>query len=94
MHRWIKWAVALVIILVIVAGVMRALSARKDQQQALAASNAAKEQRLIELAATDVVTVQAREVLQGLPISGALKAVNSAVIKARVSGELRGLTVR
>ena len=94
MHRWIKWAVALVIVLVIVAGVMRALSARKDQQQALAASNAAKEQRLIELAATDVVTVQAREVLQGLPISGALKAVNSAVIKARVSGELRGLTVR
>lgn len=94
MHRWIKWAVALVIILIIVAGVMRALYARKDQQQVLAASNAAKEQQLIELAATDVLTVQAREVLQGLPISGALKAVNSAVIKARVSGELRGLTVR
>lgn len=92
--RWVKWAVALVIVLLVVGGVLRALSARKAQQQALAAVSAAKDQSQVELAATDVVKAAPREVLQGLAVSGALKAVNSAVIKARVAGELQGLTVR
>ncbi|MEP6773828.1 MAG: biotin/lipoyl-binding protein, partial [Polaromonas sp.] len=94
MKRWVKWAVALVIMLLIVGGVLRALSARKAQQQALAASTAVKDMGQVELAATDVVKAQTREVVQGLPVSGSLKAVNSAVIKARVAGELQGLTVR
>jgi len=94
MKRWVKWAVALVIALLVVGGVLRALSARKAQQQALAAASVAKDQGLVELAATDVVKAEPREVLQGLAVSGALKAVNSAVIKARVAGELQGLTVR
>ena len=62
MKRWIKWAVALVVIALIAAGVMRALAARKAQQQALAAASVAKESRVVELAATDVVKAQAREV--------------------------------
>ena len=94
MKRSVKWAVALVVVLVLAGGVLRAVSARKDQQRALAEASAAREQRLVELAATDVVRAQTREVLQGVPISGALRAVNSAVIKARVAGELRELTVR
>ena len=94
MKRWIQWAVALLILLLIVGGVLRALSARKAQQQALAAASAAKDQNVVELAATDVVRVQTRDVVQGLAVSGSLKAVNSAVIKARVAGELQGLTVR
>ena len=94
MKRWIPWAVALLIVLLVVGGVLRALSARKAQQQALAAASTAQDQGLVELAATDVVKAEPREVLQGLAVSGALKAVNSAVIKARVAGELQGLTVR
>lgn len=94
MKRWVKWAVALVILLLIAGGVMRALSARKAQQQALAASSAAPDMGLVELAATDVIKAEVREVVQGLPVSGSLKAVNSAVIKARVAGELQGLAVR
>lgn len=97
MKRWIKWAVALVVVALIAAGVLRALSARKAQQQALAAasaSSAASNQGTVELAATDVVKAQMRDVLQGLPVSGSLKAVNSAMIKARVAGELQGLTLR
>ncbi len=94
MKRWVKWAVALVILLLIAGGVMRALSARKAQQQALAASSAAPDMGQVELAATDVVKAQEREVVQGLPVSGSLKAINSALIKARVAGELQGLAVR
>lgn len=97
MKRWMKWALALVVVLLLVAGVMRALSARKAQQQVLAAasaSSAASDQGTVELAATDVARAQLREVAQGLALSGSLKAVNSAMIKARVAGELQGLTLR
>ena len=94
MKRWIKWAVALVVIALIATGVMRALAARKAQQQALAAASVARESRLVELAGTDVVKAQAREIAQGVAVSGSLKAVNSAVVKARVAGELQGLTLR
>jgi RND family efflux transporter MFP subunit len=41
-----------------------------------------------------VVKAEIRELAQGLPISGSLKAVNSAAVKARAAGELQGLTLR
>lgn len=91
---WIKWGVALLLLALIGAGVMRALSARKLQSQQLAAATAAKDLGLAELAATDVFKAQVLEIAQGLQISGSLKAVNSALVKARVAGELQGLTVR
>ena len=92
--RRLKWTLVLTVVLLVSLGVMRVLSARKTQQQTLLRSQAAKNVGLIELAATDVVKVQTLEMTQGVPISGSLKAVNSAVIKARVAGELQGLSVR
>jgi RND family efflux transporter MFP subunit len=47
-----------------------------------------------ELASTDVFVAQERELVQGLSISGTVKAVNSAQVKARVPGELQGLNLR
>ena len=95
MKRWMKWAIAALVVTVVAAGVARVLSARKAQQAASAAQAATPQaQSVIELASTDVVQVKTRELAQGLAVSGALKAVNSAVIKARVAGELRDLTVR
>ena len=41
-----------------------------------------------------VVQAKTRELSQGLALSGPLKAINSAFVKARVAGELQGLTVR
>jgi multidrug efflux system membrane fusion protein len=92
----LKWVIVSLVVLLIAAGVVRALSARKDRQQALVTSTATQDQgqSQVELASTDVVKAQTLEVVQGLAISGSLKAVNSAVIKARVAGELQGLTVR
>jgi RND family efflux transporter MFP subunit len=96
MKRWIKWVIAVVVFAAIGMSVMRALQARKVQQETVTAATAAnaKAQSVVELTAIDVVTAQVRELSIGLPISGSLKAANSAYIKARVAGELQGLTVR
>jgi RND family efflux transporter MFP subunit len=42
----------------------------------------------IEVKAADVLTLVPQSLVERLPISGNLKAVNSVVVKARVSGEL------
>ncbi|MDO9115687.1 MAG: efflux RND transporter periplasmic adaptor subunit [Polaromonas sp.] len=94
MKPWIKWVVALVLLLLLATAVWGTLSARKKQQQALADTTAAKAQTVVELAATDVFQAKTMELSQGLPVSGSLKAVNSAFVKTRVAGELQGLTVR
>ena len=94
MNRIVKWAIALLVIAALGFGVLRALSAKKAQQAAVTAQTQQVAQPTIELAVTDVLQVTWRELAQGLPISGALKAVNSAIIKARVAGELQALTVR
>lgn len=94
MKPWIKWAIALLLLLLLATAVWGTLSARKKQQQALADATAAKAQTVVELAATDVFQAKTVELSQGLPVSGSLKAVNSAFVKTRVAGELQGLTVR
>jgi RND family efflux transporter MFP subunit len=48
----------------------------------------------IELADSDVAIAQKMTMTQGLPVSGTLKAVRSAMVKARVAGELMLLEVR
>jgi membrane fusion protein, multidrug efflux system len=96
MKRWIKWIITLVVVAAVGVSVIRALQARKAQQETVAAATAAnaKAQTVVELAATDVAKAQVKELSLGLPISGSLKAANSAFIKARVAGELQGFTVR
>lgn len=94
MKRGIKWLIWAVVALVVVLGVARALSARKAQQLAATQAQAARAEAPVELAEGDVLKAQQRDIAQGLPISGSLKAFNSAAVKARVAGELQGLTVR
>lgn len=93
---WVKWVIALLVLVAIGVSVARALQAKKAQQEAVAAATAAnaKTQSMVEIALTDVVRAQTKELAIGLPISGSLKAASSAMIKARVAGELQGLTVR
>lgn len=92
MKRNLKWGLIALVVLVIGFGVLRALSARKAEQASGAATP--KAQAVLELAPGDLVAAQAVELSQGLPISGSLKAANTALVKARVAGELRGLLVR
>jgi len=49
---------------------------------------------LVALSSTDIVSVETATLEQVLPISGPVKAVNSAFVKARVAGELQDFLVR
>ncbi len=80
------------IVLALAVGIWRALSAKRTQQ--LAATDAAQLQAQIELSNNDVFTAEIREITQGLAVSGTVKALNYAVIKARVAGELKEIKVR
>ncbi|MBN9408838.1 MAG: efflux RND transporter periplasmic adaptor subunit [Burkholderiales bacterium] len=88
-RRWI-WLVAAVLVALLAAGLLRSVAERRAQRQAAAVPT----ESVIELAPTDVVTARTRTLASGLPVSGSIRAVTSAVIKARVAGELQGLTVR
>ena len=91
MKRWMKWLLPLLAVAVIGAFVLRALQARKAEQARLAVPLAAPR---IDLAASDVLTLRRLPLARTLEVSGGLKAVNTAYVKARVAGELRTLAVR
>lgn len=93
--KWIWRLVAALIVVAVAAGVIRALSARKAQQAATAATAARQALPVaLDISAQDVVEVLERELDQTLPVSGSLRAMQSAMLKARVAGELQGLNVR
>jgi RND family efflux transporter MFP subunit len=87
-----RWIIIGVVVLALVGGVMRALSNKRAQQAAASAPASAITQ--VELTSTDVMTAELRDITQGLPVSGTVKAVNYAVIKARVAGELKEVVAR
>ena len=88
----LKWMVLGLLVALLMAGGWRALSSRKLQQAALDAQMTAP--LALELSSADLLQVKTLTLVQTLAISGPLKAVNSAIIKARVPGELQGLSVR
>lgn len=94
MKRWIKWGLVALVVALLAIAVLRALGARKAQQAALAEQTARGAQTVIELAAGDLMPLQMQELQRGLPVSGTLKAANTAFVKVRVPGELQGLSVR
>lgn len=87
-----RHVVIAVILLALLAGIWRALSNRRAQQQT--ASTTAITQTHIEIAQSDVVVAEERNLTQTLNLSGTVKALNYAVIKAKVAGELKEVTVR
>ncbi len=87
-----RWIVIGIVVLALVGGVIRALSNKRAQQAAASAPATTVTQ--IELASTDVLKAELRDITQGLPVSGTVKAVNYAVIKARVAGELKEVVAR
>ncbi|WP_353133199.1 efflux RND transporter periplasmic adaptor subunit [Limnohabitans sp.] len=87
-----RWIVIGVILLALVGGIWRAMSNQSAKKTAASAPAVAQTQ--VELASTDVLKAELRDITQGLAISGTVKAVNYAVIKARVAGELKEVMAR
>ncbi|RYZ05676.1 MAG: efflux RND transporter periplasmic adaptor subunit, partial [Comamonadaceae bacterium] len=87
-----KTIAVVVLVLLVAGGLWRTLAGRSAQRASVAAAPKAPES--VELAHTDVVRAEQRVLQRGLPISGTIKAVNSAVVKARVGGDLQGLVLR
>lgn len=93
MTRRTIWSlVALLAILAVVALGWRGWTARLEAKKQTQAS--VMKEPVLELSAVDIARARLREISTSLPVSGALKAVHSAVVKARVSGELKDFTVR
>ena len=95
MKSWLKWLVFALVLAALAAGAWRLVSSRQTQKIALEAQQASqKTQAVVELTAADLVQVKTVELVQGLTIGGPLRAANSAFVKARVAGELQGLSLR
>ena len=91
MKRSTLWTLTGVAAAVLIAGGVR-WAQQRQAAPAPAASAAAG--ALIELSPAEVITAQKMDMTVGLPISGTLKASQSAIVKARVVGELMDLIVR
>jgi membrane fusion protein, multidrug efflux system len=90
-RKWVWW-----LLLMLLAGaalVGRTVWQTKTSTPA-ATPTAAAPTQAIELASGDVARATLAELSTALAITGSLKAVNSAVVKAKVAGELKTLTVR
>jgi RND family efflux transporter MFP subunit len=91
-NKWI--AIAIIVGLCATLAVLT-LSKRANQTAALQAQqDAQKVQAVLSLNANDLVQAQSVELSLGLPLSGPLKAVHSAFVKARVPGDVQDLSVR
>ncbi len=95
MKRRIKWVVIGLVAALLAAGAVRTLSSRQAQKTALQAQQLAQKTQVpVVLNPSDLAPATTVELTRGLAISGPLRAVNSAMVKARLAGELQGLTVR
>ena len=90
MSRRSRWIVAVLALLVVAGLLGRTLL----QRRAAPPPAAAAALPAVELGAGDLARALRTELTRTLEVSGSLKAVNSALVKARVAAELRELTVR
>lgn len=94
MRRWQRWAVGGVALLALAGGITRAILARQAERAQITQTGQASSQGTLRLGSGDLVEARRLPLWRTIDISGSLRAVDSVVIKARVSGELQGLSVR
>jgi membrane fusion protein, multidrug efflux system len=91
----LPWILLGLLVVVIAIGVGRALVKRNTQQSEAAQAAAVMQTAPVyELVPADWMAAKAVPLNQTVAVSGSIKALQSAVVKARVAGELQGLNKR
>lgn len=94
MKRWQRWALGGVALLALAGGITRAILARQAERAQITQTGQASSQGTLRLGAGDLIEARRLPLWRTIDISGSLHAVDSVLIKARVSGELEMLSVR
>jgi RND family efflux transporter MFP subunit len=95
MKLWMKWTLAAAGIAVMTGVGLRLAATNQAKKAALESQQAALKVPVnLELGASDLVEARVVNMKRTLPVSGQVKAVNTAFVKAKVAGELQGLAVR
>jgi RND family efflux transporter MFP subunit len=92
MNRWMKWGSAAAVVVAIGVWSAKQLEAAKQAQ----ATQARKDQTVpvFNLNGNDVFSAGVQSLVRTVQISGGLKAVNTALVKAKVAAEVKSLSVR
>lgn len=91
----LKWTALGLLVLLVAAGGARTWTTRQAKQADLQARQVAQNApATLTLASADRVQARTLDLTLELPISGPLKATQTAMVKARVAGELQDMTVR
>ena len=95
MGSWKRWALLALIVVALALGLGRALQQRERQQEAAKqAAVAARATAALEISPRDLFQANQVEIELAQPFTGTLKALRSAVLRARIAGELQGLELR
>ena len=87
-RRWLIGGVVLLVVAGAIGGSVAMRLAKKDDGKGKAAPVT------LEFAPADLTSVEARALARWLPVSGALQPVRQATVKAKVSGDVKQITVR
>ncbi|MDO9218988.1 MAG: efflux RND transporter periplasmic adaptor subunit [Lacisediminimonas sp.] len=85
------WLVAIV---VLVAGVLAISLGAMQKKKKAAAPAVASAPQTLEFLPSDIAQAQVQDLRQTLALTGALRAVNQAAVKARIAGEVQAVLVR
>ena len=94
MKKRTLWIVGGLLAVALLAAGLRWKSQRAADPAASAAASGSAKTVVMELGPNDVLSVKNTALQVGLPVSGTLKATQTALVKARVAGELMDLVVR
>lgn len=93
MKRSGRWLIGLLTVALLAVIGLRVAGNHQKKQRAMTESTQSRELP-IHVSSQEVIAAQPRAMALTVPASGVVQAVNSAVVKAYVAGELRGLRVR